>query len=93
MIIAMTIAGLFTIAAVTTGLSLLDTWLRARGAYWSVVRERELLDAGFIPQVAASETRLRQPLHHAARRAPTLRRRSGFGGASRSQLGAIQNFA
>ena len=62
MIIAMTIVGLFTIAAVTTGLSLLDTWLRARGAYWSVVRERELLDAGFIPQVAAGETRLRRPL-------------------------------
>lgn len=85
------ITALFVIAALTIGLSLLDTWLRARTAFWSVFRERELLDAGFIPQVEANEVRLRQPLHRTARRAPQARvRKSGFGGARRSNLGSIQ---
>lgn len=91
MMIAMTITCLFAIAALATGLTLLDTWLQARAAFWSVFREQQLLEAGFIPQVEASETRLRQPLHRSAPRAPISRaRQSGFGGAKRSNLGAVQ---
>jgi hypothetical protein len=93
MMIAMTIICLFVIAALAAGLTLLDTWLQARSAFWSVYREQQLLEAGFIPQVEASETRLRQPLHRSARRTPARRvRTSGFGGAPRSSLGAMQNF-
>ncbi|MEP0391187.1 MAG: hypothetical protein ABJ205_06045 [Erythrobacter sp.] len=89
----MTITCLFVIAALTAGLTLLDTWFEARTAFWSVFREQQLLDAGFVPQVKASETRLRQPLHRTAPRAPRARvRRSGFGGAKRSNLGATQVF-
>lgn len=89
--IAMTITCLFVIAALAASLTLLDTWLQARSAFWSVFRERQLLDAGFIPQVEASETRLRQPLHRSAPRTSKRRaRKSGFGGAQRSKLGSIQ---
>ena len=93
MMIAMTIISLFVIAALAAALTLLDTWFQARSAFWSVYREQQLLEAGFIPQVEASETRLRQPLHRTARRTPARRvRTSGFGGAPRSSLGAMQNF-
>lgn len=89
--IAMTITCLFVIAALAAGLTLLDTWLQARSAFWSVFRERQLLDAGFIPQVEASETRLRQPLHRSApRTSPHRVRKSGFGGSRRSNLGSMQ---
>lgn len=92
MMIAMTITCLFVIAALAASLTLLDTWLQARSAFWSVYREQQLLEAGFIPQVEASETRLRQPIHRTAPRAPARRiRKSGFGGAPRSSLGAMQN--
>ncbi|WP_298302591.1 hypothetical protein [uncultured Erythrobacter sp.] len=85
------ITALFVIVTLATALSLLDTWLRARSAFWSVFRERELLEAGFVPQVEASEVRLRQPLHRSARRTPQARsRKSGFAGARRSNLGSIQ---
>ncbi|KEO91097.1 hypothetical protein EH31_00080 [Erythrobacter longus] len=91
MMIAMTITCLFVIAALATGLTLLDNWLQARAAFWSVFREQQLLDAGFVPQLEASEIRLRQPLHRSARRAPASRaRQSGFGGAKRSNLGGVQ---
>lgn len=89
--IAMTIACLFVIAALAASLTLLDTWLQARSAFWSVFRERQLLDAGFVPQVEANEVRLRQPLHRTVRRACHARSRtSGFGGTRRSNLGAMQ---
>lgn len=96
MMIAMTITCLFVIAAVATTLSLLDTWVQARTAFWDVYREKRLLDAGFIPQVDAQDTRLRQPLHRTARRvaerkAPERRvRKRGFGGCQRSSLGSLQ---
>lgn len=82
---------LFGIVGLATALSLLDTWMQARASFWSVFRERQLLDAGFIPQVEASETRLRQPLHRSARNVPARRVRTrGFGGRQRSTLGSIQ---
>ena len=91
MTLAIAITCLFVIAALATGLTLLDTWVQARVAFWRVYRERELLDAGFVPQIEARETRLRQPLHRAARRTSLNRtRKSGFAGAHRSQLGLAQ---
>jgi len=61
MMIALSIVSLIAIAAIATGLSLLDSWLRGVGAYRVIKRERALLDAGFIPQVHAHEVRLRAP--------------------------------
>lgn len=91
MTIAMTITCLFVIAALASALTLLDTWIQARAAFWGVFRERQLLDAGFVPQVDAQEVRLRQPLHRSARRtSPRRVRASGFGGSTRSRLGALQ---
>ena len=91
--IAMTITCLFVIAALATSLTLLDTWLQARAAFWSTFREQQLLDAGFVPQLEASEVRLRQPIHRTARRPSATRmRKSGFGGAKRSNLGSLQAF-
>lgn len=93
MTIAMIVTCLFVITALATGLTLLDTWVQARAAFWRTFREQQLLDAGFVPQVEASELRLRQPLHHAARRTSVSRaRQRGFGGAKRSKLGAAQAF-
>lgn len=58
---AMLITALIAITAVATGLSLIDSWLRGRGAYRVLRRERALLKAGFVPQVHAHEVRLRKP--------------------------------
>lgn len=100
MMIAATVTCLFVIAGLVSVLSLLDTWVKARDAFWRVFRQRQLLDAGFVPQVEASELRLRArlhnnashhaPLHRTARHHPAPRRVSGFAGARRSNLGAVQ---
>lgn len=93
MIAAIAITSIFLIAAFAAVLSLTDTWLKAREAFWAVFEERQLLDAGFVPQVEPSEVRVRRPLHKSARRTPELRRqrRRGYGGAKRSNLGAVQS--
>lgn len=57
--IAMTLTALFSVIAVATALSLLDSWLRGRADFQSLMREKGLLDAGFVPQVEAHEVRLR----------------------------------
>jgi hypothetical protein len=79
MLIVMTVTSLFVIAAIATGLSLVDSWLRARNAYGAISRESQLLAAGFVPQVEAFETRLRQetayPAHRSARQAVRAYRR------------------
>jgi len=63
--LAMTLTCLFAIATIATGLSLLDSWLRGRGAYLVLRREEALLRAGFVPQVHAHELRLRKaPARH-----------------------------
>lgn len=59
--LTLTLALLFTTAAIATGLSLLDSWLRGRKVYCVLKREKALLDAGFVPQVHAHEVRLRKP--------------------------------
>ena len=59
--IAATITALTLIVAVATGLSLVDSWMRGRQVYAVLKREKALLDAGFLPQVHAHETRLRKP--------------------------------
>jgi hypothetical protein len=89
--LAIAITFTLTLTALIAALSLTDTWIKARSAFWSVFRERELLEAGFVPQVETSEVRLRQPLNHATLRVRQTRvRKSGFGGARRSNLGSIQ---
>ncbi|MHA7818833.1 MAG: hypothetical protein ACX930_04195 [Erythrobacter sp.] len=57
--IAMTLIALFTVVAIATGLSLVDSWLRGRAEFRSFLREKRLLDAGFVPQVEASDVRMR----------------------------------
>lgn len=95
--LAISITVALSLAAFVAVLSLTDTWMKARAAFWAVFEERELLDAGFVPQIEASELRVRRPLHKTARRAPqpsrqsSRRRQRGFGGAPRSQLGAVQS--
>ena len=61
MMTALLLASLFSIVAIATGLSLVDSWLRGRGAYRVLKRERALMKAGFVPQVHAHELRLRAP--------------------------------
>ena len=74
MMLALTLTALLTLAATATGLSLLDSWIRGRGAYDVVRHQRALLDAGFVPQVDASEVRLRGGMQEAAfSRAQTVR--------------------
>lgn len=59
--IAIALACLFTVAVIATMLSLIDSWLKAKGAYAVLKREHALLKAGFVPQVHAHEVRLRKP--------------------------------
>ena len=61
MILTLTLIALFSIAAVATGLSLLDSWVLGRDTYASLKREQELLEAGFLPQVQSYHVRLRKP--------------------------------
>ncbi len=61
MMIATTLAALFTIVTIATALSLVDSWIRGRSAYAGLKREKMLLEAGFVPQVQAREVRLRRP--------------------------------
>ena len=92
MMIAMTLAALITLVAIATGLSLLDSWIRGRSAYGVLRRERDLLKAGFVPQVDASEVRLRGPAPSAVfARAQTSRStaRRSVAGATRGRERAI----
>ncbi len=66
--LALTLTCLFAIATIATGLSLLDSWLRGRGAYIMLKRQQALLEAGFTPQLHAREVRLRQQPRKPARR-------------------------
>ncbi len=61
MLIAATVTALIAILAIATGLSLLDSWLRGRAEFRNLMREKRLLDAGFVLQVEAQEVRLRAP--------------------------------
>ena len=61
MMIALTLAALFTVVAIATGLSLIDSWLRGRADLRVLLIRKRLLDAGFMPEVEASEVRLRAP--------------------------------
>lgn len=74
---------LFFVTFVAVLCSLADSWLRASGAYRTLMRERSLLDAGFVPQIDASEQRLRNSSRRTVGMAarPRARRRS---------VGAIQ---
>jgi hypothetical protein len=63
--IALTLATLFTVVAVATALSLLDSWLRGQVAFAMLNRERALARAGFVPMVEAEELRLRGPARFA----------------------------
>jgi hypothetical protein len=58
--IAFAITALVIITVVATGLTLVDSWLRARHALASLRRERALLAAGFVPEIDHREIRLRR---------------------------------
>lgn len=57
--IALSLATLFAIVAISTAIALTDCWLRGRLAYTRLNRERALADAGFVPMVETSDIRLR----------------------------------
>jgi hypothetical protein len=76
--LALAINLLFAIAAVAALLTLADTALKARRAYDLLMREKALMDAGFVIQVEPCEVRLRAADRRAGvamlpRRAPMLR--------------------
>jgi len=58
--IALVIAALVIVTTLATGLTLVDSWLRARHALVALRRERALLSAGFVPEIAHREIRLRR---------------------------------
>ena len=58
--IAVTLSVLFVVVSVATILSLMDSWIRGRSTFGALRREQALLDAGFVPQVEASDIRLRR---------------------------------
>lgn len=62
MMIATTLAALFTVVAIATVLSLIDSWIRGHAGLRALLREQRLLDAGFVPQVEPSDMRLRAPV-------------------------------
>ncbi|MDC8755794.1 hypothetical protein OIK40_14180 [Erythrobacter sp. sf7] len=57
--LALAINLLFVAVAVAALLTLVDTALKARRAYDGLMREKALMDAGFVMQVAPREVRLR----------------------------------
>ncbi|MEE4317482.1 MAG: hypothetical protein V2I74_10935 [Erythrobacter sp.] len=57
--LALAINLLIATVAVAATLSLADTALKAHGAYKRLLREKALMDAGFVMQVEPSEQRLR----------------------------------
>lgn len=57
--IAMTLIALFTVVAIATCLSLVDTLIRGSAEFRALLRQKNLLDAGFVPQVEAKYVRLR----------------------------------
>jgi len=65
MLIATTLACLFALASIATFFSLADSWMKGRNAYRGLMRERALLQRGFVPQLHASHTTLRQPARRA----------------------------
>ena len=83
MLIAMTVTCLFLTAAIATGLSLIDTWLRAKDSYQSLKREQHALKVGFTRQAEAHEARLRQPRRRSVRRYPAPGRSTAFAGKRR----------
>ena len=75
--IALVISALVIVTTIATGLTLADSWLRARHALASLRRERALLAAGFVPAVEHREMQLRRAGIRAQRPSSALRRRPG----------------
>lgn len=61
---------LFAIAAMAALLSLVDTALKMRRAYRGLMREKALMEAGFVLQVEPREMRLRAASHRAGSMSP-----------------------
>lgn len=57
--LALAINLLFATAALAAALSLADSAMKARRAYAMLMRERALMDAGFVMQVDPRDVRLR----------------------------------
>jgi hypothetical protein len=76
--LALAINLLFVAVAVAAVLTLADTAIKAQRAYAALMREKALMDAGFVMQVDPREVRLRSAAHRAGavilpRRSPMLR--------------------
>ena len=68
--LALAINLLFATAALAAALTLIDTALKARRTYDRLLREKALMDAGFMMQIEPREVRLRPaPRREAAMRA------------------------
>lgn len=76
--LAVIVPCLFTLVAAAALLSLADSWLTARAVAAELTRERELAQLGFVPQIAAQDTRLRPAQSQVAARfnPPATRPRS-----------------
>jgi hypothetical protein len=76
--LALAINLLLALAAVAAVVSLADSAIKVRRAYASLMREKALMDAGFVMQVDPRELRLRAGARQAGavilpRRSPMLR--------------------
>ena len=74
--LTLTLTLFFLIAAIATGLSLLDSWMRGKHVYPVLKREKALLDAGYVPQIHADKLRLRRPAQRSLATIKRSRRRS-----------------
>ena len=89
--IAVTLSVLFVVVSVATILSLADSWIRGRSAFGVLRREQALLDAGFLPQVEASEIRLRRPSSNAfGSKVPARRTLASARRGRRASLASVQ---
>ena len=68
--LALTISALLTVVALASALALADCWVRGRYVLESLKRERDLLDAGFVPVAQPVENRVRPAVRFAALATP-----------------------
>lgn len=76
--LALAITALFALATVAAVLTLADCAIKAQRAYGDLMREKALIDAGFVMQVDPRELRLRAAARRGGavilpRRSPMLR--------------------
>lgn len=55
---------LFALVTIATGLALVDCWLRGKHAFVQIIRERALLNSGFVPMIGTQTIQLRRASKH-----------------------------